>query len=833
MDAERMARLDRALDQALETGEIDPAIDDPADRRLLRHLLDSASAELPGLDQSPIQHESLSTGLSASLAVSDNLEPGSTVGAFRLIRLIGSGGMGVVFLAERSQGGFDQQVALKVLAGRRTDTTRFQLFQRERELLSQLEHPGIARLIDGGITDSWRPWFAMEYVDGLPIHEYAARHQLSVDQRVMLFLQVCDALDYAHRQLVLHRDIKPANLLVDREGKVRLVDFGLGRALVPDQATDGSQTIAVGRLTPDYASPEQARGEAVTVSSEVYQLGLVLYRLLCGQLPYRSDGSSAFALARSISSAVIARPSEAWLKGRQVEPQTQQFATAPRRLARQLKGDLDNIVLTALAREPDQRYRSVEALAADLRRHRKTLPLQARAATRRYRLERFIRRHAIGVSAVTALAIVLVTSVITLALQADQLALERDRAIDSATRNERLIESMSNMIRLADADQSAEQLMTLGERLEQYLAHVRDELTDDPKVRLRMLAIIGEAMQKVRYWDRAADVLAEARALSLEQRGAAHPGTLQLSLKLAESRAFSGDFELAEDLLGDLLDQLGREASPPLQPTADTYYLRGYLRTYHLPEPDPRWQQGIEDLQRALAGYRELHVPPHADIARAMHALGIKHPDRSQRLDLTHAALAMTIELYGENHVTSAARMAELALVHDHLGQFEQAADIARQAWEIHAAVRGETHPGSLTILNNLAGSLREAGDLDQAVELYRELHTLRRQTLPEDHLLLAYTAHGLGNTLRELDRLDESERWLREALRLCLLHESGNEAVTRVNLSKTLEADGRIEQAAAEQQRALEAFLGFHGSESVSVEAARGRLEELQSRLP
>jgi serine/threonine-protein kinase len=827
-----MAKLDRALDRALDTGRIDPAIDDPDDLRLLQELISKATAELPGLDQSPMRHESLATGLSASLAVADNVEPGATVGAFRLVRRIGSGGMGVVFLAERRQGGFDQQVALKVLSGNQPENTGFQLFQRERELLSQLEHPGIARLIDGGITDAWRPWFAMEYVDGLPIHEYAARHQLSVDQRIELLLQVCDALDYAHRQLVLHRDIKPSNLLVDQCGKVRLVDFGLGRALVPDQASDGSQTIAIGRLTPDYASPEQARGEAVTVASEVYQLGLVLYRLLCGKLPYRPEGLSAFELARSISAAIITRPSEAWRNGRHTESQRLQFPNAPRRLARQLRGDLDNIVLTALAGEPEQRYRSVEALATDLRRHRQTLPVRARAATRRYRLERFVRRHTVGVAAVSALAIVMVGSVIALALQADQLASERDRAFAEVERNQRLTEAMSSMIRLADADQNAGQLMTLGDRLEQYQAHVRQELADDPAARMHLLGIVGEAMQKIQYWDRATDTLDEARDLALELHGSFHPESVGLTQALAEALAFSGDLVAAESLLETLID-----ADVPVNEAmqADSLYLRGYLRTYHLPQSDPRWRQGIEDLDAALARYRQLYSSPHPDIAQAMHALGTKNPDSTRRLDLTHAALDMTIELFDEDDVTTAARMAELALVHDHLGQFEQAADIGRRAWEIHAETRGQTHPGSLTILSNLAGSLREAGDLDGAVEMYERTHQLRQQTLPEDHLLLAYTAHGLGNTLREMGRLDDSERWLAEALRLCQLHDSPNAAITRVNLSRTLEAAGDLARAIEQQRAAVALYRQFNGPDAPATAAAVERLGSLldQADLP
>jgi len=826
IDAKGMARLDRALERALETGEIDPAIDDPREIQLLENLIRAAGVELPGLEQPLIQHEPLAAGLSAALAAEETLTPGAAVGAFRLIKQIGRGGMGVVFLAERVQGGFEQRVALKVLSGSEHDSTSFQLFQRERELLARLEHPGIARLIDGGVTEQWRPWLAMEYIEGTPIHDYAAGKRLSVDERIELFLQACDALDYAHRQLVLHRDIKPANILVEESGKVRLVDFGLGRSLAPDQPDNNEPTITLGRLTPGYASPEQARGDAVTVASEVYQLGLVLYRLLCGKLPYRSRGLSAFELAKSINEAVIAPPSACWRDGRHDAPERDQFSESPRQLTRELRGDLDNIVLAALARKPTRRYRSVEALAADLQRHQLTLPVQARAATRRYRLERFVRRHAVGVSAGIALAVVLIGSVFTLALQADRLAYERDRAVAEAAKNQRLIDTMSSMIRLADADQNAGQLMTLGDRLEQYQAHVRAELSDDPAARMRLLGIVGEAMQKIRYWSQAVDTLEEARTLALDQHGPAHPETIELTLALAESQAFNGDLAAAEALLTELMD-----SSADDETLTDSLYLRGYLRTYHLPKGEPRWQMGIEDLQAALASYQRRNTAPHPDIARAMHALGLKHPDSDRRLDMTHAALDMTIELFGPDHVTTASRMAELALVHDGLGQFKQAAEIGRRAWDIHSRARGESNPGSITILSNLAGSLRQAGELARAVEIYEQTHELRLKTLPEDHLLLAFTAHGLGNTLRELGRLEESERWLREALRLCLKHGSSNEAITRVNLSRTLEAHGRLEQAVAEQRLAAQAFETHRGAESDASRMALARLNELLSR--
>lgn len=830
MNAERMARLDRALADALESGQIDASIEDPEDLRLLKELLEIAQAGVPGLDQPPIHNESLATGLSARLTAADNLEPGAEVGPFRLVRRIGAGGMGVVFEAERFEGGFDQRVALKVLSGRQSDSVLFQLFQRERELLSRLEHPGIARLIDGGITDSWRPWFAMEFIDGEPLHTHAARLRLSIDQRLELFLQACDALDYAHRQLILHRDIKPANLLVDPGGQVRLVDFGLGR-LLPGETTATDQTIAAGRMTPDYASPEQARGEAVTVASEVYQLGLVLFRLVCGRLPYRPGNLSAFELARTISSARIPRPSDCWRDSDRDEQVVSQFALTPHRLARRLNGDLDNIILTALAADPRDRYGSVEALATDLRRHRQMLPVRARAATRRYRLGRFLRRNWVAASSLVALGIILATGMVVFALQADQLARERDRAVAEAERNVRMADAMSNMIRLADADTNAGQLMTLGELLEQYLTHVRHELADDARVRMRLLGIIGEALHKVKHWGRAVEVREEALHMSHEINGPSHPQTVALNLQLAESLAFSGRLEAAEFLLDELDQTLANSVNPAGTAAADIRYLRGYLRTYHLPASDARWQHGIDDLKAALDQYRQLHATPHPDIAQTMHVLGTKHPDRSQRLALTHAALDMTIELFGEEHVTTASRMAELALVHDHLGQHERAAEIGRQAWNLHGRLRGQSHPATLSILSNLAGSLREAGELQQAIAMYEQAHELRVQTLPEDHLLLAYTAHGLGNTLRELGDLDASQRWLNEALRLCLLHESSNEAPTRVNLSKTLEAAGRVDQAIEQQRAAAAAYQRFHGDEAAATIQARQRLEALLGR--
>lgn len=827
-----MARLDQALEQALETGHVQADLVDTADRAFLDELIAVSRAQVPGLDKPPLAQDWLASGLSASLANDGGLEPGLIVGAFRLVKRIGSGGMGTVFLAARCSGGFDQRVALKVLSGDAADPALFQLFQRERALLAQMEHPGIARLIDGGLLDGGRPWFAMEYVDGEPIDRYAAIHRLDVDARLDLFLQACDALDYAHRQLVLHRDVKPSNLLVDGSGQVRLVDFGLGRMLDQAGASAPRQTtIAAGRMTPEYASPEQARGEPVTVASEVYQLGLVLFRLLCGRLPPRPPSDNPYELARALTTSAVRRPSDCWRRDLADSAADEEFALARRQLRRRLRGDLDNIVLAALARDATRRYGSVEALAEDIRRHQNLLPVRARAATRRYRAGRFVRRHALGAGLSGALVLVLIGGLFALTLQSTELAHERDRALAAATSSQRLSDAMAGMIQLSDVDQGADQLMTVGQRLEDYRDHVRQELADEPEARMRLLGILGGAMHNLKYWSQARETLSEAVELSQRLRGEHHPETRALVMQLAEALAFDNQLQAADAMLTDLLEpRPGDTATGQRSVAADVHYLRGFLRTYHLPAENPVWIQGIADLELALESYRERRAAPDADIARAMHALGLKHPDSDRRLSLVEEALEMTVELHGEQDPVTATRLAELALVYDSLGDYRQAAEVGRRAHAAHVQVRGERHPETLTILSNLAGSLREAGELEQAVAMYREAHRIREQTLPENHLLLAFTAHGLGNTLREMGSYEESERWLREALRLCLVHGSRNEAVTRINLSKTLERAGRVDEAIAEQQAAWTLYRQEFGDEAAATIEAGRRLDRLHA---
>jgi predicted Ser/Thr protein kinase len=350
------------------------------------------------------------------------------IGAFAIERLIGRGGMGEVYLAHRTGAAFEQRVAIKLL--RLDAVPNSALFDRERSVLARLEHPGIARLIDGGLTADGRPWMAMAYVEGKPIDEWCAGRRAGLGERLRLFHDICDAVSFAHANLVVHRDLKPSNILVDASGRVLLLDFGIAKLIDEGGGGDTLQTSAL--MTPDYAAPEQLADEPVTVATDVHALGLVLYQLLTGVMPWGSAGGSLPTLVRRMLAEEPAPPS------RTATPD------APVSRAR-LRGDLDAIVLKAMRKQPMDRYVSVETMAEDLRRFETAQPVRARVGSRRYRMGRYLRRHRIAVAAVAAVFVALLLGAGGIALQAHRTAVQRDAALAEARRSDSIVQTLTLM----------------------------------------------------------------------------------------------------------------------------------------------------------------------------------------------------------------------------------------------------------------------------------------------------------------------------------------------------------------------------------------------------
>src|SRR5215831_715903 len=380
---------------------------DPELRREVESLLAAESASAGFLSTSDLPK-------AASLFLSDQTELAQTgrhIGAFKILKELGRGGMGVVYLAARNQNEFRQTVAIKLIRrGLDTDDI-LRRFRNERQILASLNHPNIGKLLEGGTSDDGLPYFVMEYIDGLQLLQYCNEHQTSVSDRLRLFRSVCAAVQHAHQNLIIHRDLKPSNILVTTAGEVKLLDFGVAKVLNPELTDEAlTQTRAAARvMTPEYASPEQVRGQHVTTATDIYSLGVILYELLTGTKPYRLKDTSPEELSRAICDAEPSKPSAAIANqsepaaiagGHNQPPSARPLPQAV--LTKALRGDLDNIVLMALRKQPERRYSSAAQLSDDIRRYLEGLPIIARKDTFNYRAGKFIKRHRVG----TAFAVV-------------------------------------------------------------------------------------------------------------------------------------------------------------------------------------------------------------------------------------------------------------------------------------------------------------------------------------------------------------------------------------------------------------------------------------------
>ena len=496
LDTQHWKRLDALLEEALSLPPADRArwleALDPGQahfRGQLETMLARADTESTSFMGTPVSPNLVDRAAAGNVAVD---APGDVVGPYRLIGPLGSGGMGTVWRVEPvDPAAVRRQVALKLprtgwspgLAGR---------LQRECDALSKLEHPNIARMYDAGLTEAGRPWMSMQIIDGVPIDAYCAEKRLDVRSRLQLFIKVSRAIAYAHARLVVHRDLKPSNILVDARGEPHVVDFGLAKVLGESNERHPHLTQVLGRtLTPDYASPEQIRGEAITVASDVYSLGVVLYQLLTGKRPYRLKRDSPAALEEAILEAdVPAASSQADDKAR----------------ARALRGDLDTILDKALRKNVNERYPTVEAFALDIERHLKGLPVNARPPSFGYHASRFVRRHRAFVAAAAIVGIVLVAGLASTLYQARRAEAQRDRALSEL----RFAEAAEEFMRFLLSEQSAKPVPApeLLQRAERSAAR---QFADDAGLRARMQMLIADLYGELGDYRRAEAILATAR----------------------------------------------------------------------------------------------------------------------------------------------------------------------------------------------------------------------------------------------------------------------------------------------------------------------------------
>ncbi|MCW5667960.1 MAG: serine/threonine protein kinase [Piscinibacter sp.] len=709
------------------------------------------------------------------------LEPGGRVGPYELVEEIGRGGMGAVWLARRIDGAFEREVALKLPLLNRLRPDLAPRFRRERDILARLEHPNIARLYDAGVSADGLPYLAMERVIGQPINRWCDERRLGIAARLRLFEQVLDAVQYAHAHLVIHRDLKPANILVTTEGQVRLLDFGIAKLLADeDGGAETALTQMAGRaLTPDYASPEQVTGNALTIASDVYALGVVLFELLTGQRPYRLAMVSAAQMEQAIVAADVLKPSAALSAAGAAA-----LGGGLRHQRARLAGDLDTIVLKALAKLPAQRYATAAGFADDLRRHRRGEPVLAQPMSWRYRTRRFVERHRVAVGAAATIFAALVGATGISWWQA-QLAARQ------AARAEAVKEFVLSFFAAADVELGATRHMSSADLLKQARERLDTAAIGDDAIRVELLTTVGKGLLGLGELDGSLAVLDEALQIARRSLGDAHRATataaleqgfaLQLSAKCVAAAASFAVAERFARTAGDL-----RMLSAALRGKACAHMQQG--------EPERAIEAARESVsaaerQAAPVDRRELLQ------AYVQAAITLEGAQRAGAIDPARRAYALARELYGQRPTK--------ALL---------------DARSVHAmALAGE-------------GQMAAAAAEQEAV-LAQQL-----QLLGAEHQEVVFTRNQLGLLYRRWGDMAASLRHYDEALRVATVQSGGRPtwdvATVRMSRANTLTAARRFTEALEQWQQAEREVTALLGAASGAARTARAGAAIVLTRL-
>ncbi|MEM8933579.1 MAG: serine/threonine-protein kinase, partial [Acidobacteriota bacterium] len=512
--------------------------DDHDLRHRVEQMLRALDEESTLLERPPMafdRAESI-TSASATSALPDGIGP------YRLIERIGRGGMGEVFLARRDDEAFDKRVAIKLLRRGADHDELSRRFRRERQILASLEHPNIAQLLDGGTTPDDQPYLVMELVHGEPIDRYCRRLDLDIDGRLDLFLTICDAIQFAHQNLVVHRDLKPGNILVTADGTPKLLDFGIAKLLQPETfpLTVLPTRTGLTPMTPAYASPEQVRGQAVTTASDVYALGVLLYELLAGRRPYEVDAGNLDTLVDAICHKTPPKPSSAVRVGAAERANGSSQDTA--RLERRLSGDLDAVILRALAKDPTERYASAAQLRDDLRRHLDGHPVRARRPTPIYHAAKFVRRHRWAVAGVTFVFLALVSFLVVLLDQQRRLIEENQRRVLEQRRAETVSGWMFELFELSAPSRARGERVTARELLDKGAREIVDEFADQPELSAELMGTMGATYAQLGLYPEGIELLRRSVDLH-DATGTAEPAVLAGRLQqLADALADLGEY---------------------------------------------------------------------------------------------------------------------------------------------------------------------------------------------------------------------------------------------------------------------------------------------------
>jgi eukaryotic-like serine/threonine-protein kinase len=749
---------------------------------------------------------------------------GDLIGPYRVLRTLGEGGMGEVYLAERADAQFEQQVAIKVVHGGALGRGVHSRLKMERQILAQLDHPNIAHLIDGGSLPDGSAYIVMEYVDGVAIDTYCDTRLLDIPGRLKLFQSVCAAVHYAHQNLIVHRDLKPSNILVTANGNPKLLDFGIAKLL--DERQAGSHTLAVTHadirvMTPDHASPEQVRGQAITTSSDVYVLGVLLYKLLAGVGPFVISSMRLVEIERAICEKDPPLASQA------VNTDDSENATgiaiarstSAKKLRRVLTGDLDNIISMAMRKEPERRYGSAQQLAGDIQRYLDGMPVIARRDTLSYRTTRFIQRHWLpvgtGVSAaflVVAFAISTYEQSLRIAAERDRVAQQRERAENERARAEEVSKFLVNLFKLTDPQENRGNQVTARELLDSGAKRLEAGLQDQPSTKAALLSTVGAVYDSLGQFQVAEPILDESLRLQSAVDDASRVDTL---LELGRARVGTGDLSAAEFPLQEALRLSQNQFGARSLQSGRTLWGLGMLR----------FEQGriaeSKDLFRRSLALMEDANAPQSDISYVLDDLAsvyVREQQWALAKESYERALEIDRRLLGDDYPRLAIYLGNLATVAQNMGDLKQAEALFREAIERNQRAYGDRHPETAAAKENYGLLLQREGRLTEAEALLRQALAAKLSLYGADHYRVGYAHVSLALLLHDKGDLAGSESEFRQALAIydkSLPENHTYRASLLMHFARLLVDRGKAEQALGMSEQSIKIWTESSGEAS------------------